>query len=117
LVLSYLGLVSLLWELGRQTKAAEPFRESVELDPEDRALNDDLAWFLATSPEPRLRDAALAVRLARKAVTAGSESANFRNTLGVALYRLDWCLLAMARGHPGDGTGADLVRPRRAMDG
>jgi tetratricopeptide (TPR) repeat protein len=140
LVLSYLGLVSLLWELGRQTEAAEPFRKDLELDPEDPVLNNDLAWFLATRPELRLRDAAQAVRLARKAVTAGPESANYRNMLGVALYRngddraaiaeletsmsmhaggnsLDWFFLAMAHGHPGDRKGADLIRPRRAVDG
>ena len=33
-------------------------------------MNNDLAWFLATSPEPCLRDAARAVRLAKKVVTA-----------------------------------------------
>jgi hypothetical protein len=73
-------------------------------------------------------------------VTAGLESTNYRNTLGVALYRngddraaiteletsmsmhaggnsLDRFFLAMAHGHPGDHKGADLVRQRRAGDG
>ena len=39
------------------------------------------------SPEPCLRDAARPVRLAKKAVAARPESANYRNTLGVAYYR------------------------------
>jgi len=87
LVQSYLELVSLLWKLGRQAEAAEPYRKALELDPEDPVLNNNLAWFLATSPEPRLRDAALAVRLAKKAVTTQPRSADYRNTLGVAHYR------------------------------
>jgi tetratricopeptide (TPR) repeat protein len=87
LVQSYLELVRLLWELGRQSEAAEPYRKAFELAPEDPVVNNNLAWFLATSPEPRLRDAALAVRLAQKAVAAESQSANYWNTLGVAHYR------------------------------
>jgi tetratricopeptide (TPR) repeat protein len=87
LALSYLQLVSLLWQLGRQTEAAEPYRKALEVDPADPAVNKELALFLATSPEPRLRNAPLAVRLATKAVTARPLSADYRNTLGVAHYR------------------------------
>jgi tetratricopeptide (TPR) repeat protein len=87
LVMGYLELACLLCELGRQTEAAEPYRKALELEEDDPAVNNDLAWFLATSPEPRLRDAARAVRLAKKVVTARPESANYRNTLGVAYYR------------------------------
>ena len=88
-------------------------------------MNDELAWFLLTGPEPRLRDAARALRLAQKVVTARPESANYRNTLGVAYYRsgddraavaeleramslqaggtpLDWFFLAMAHWRLGD---------------
>jgi uncharacterized protein HemY len=87
--------------------------------------NNELAWFLATTSEPRLRDAALAIRLAKQAVKAGPKSANYRNTLGVALYRNgdykaaateletavslrgggdsdDWFFLAMAHRHLGE---------------
>jgi Flp pilus assembly protein TadD len=87
LVVSYLRLVSLLWDLGRQSEAAEPYRKALEVAPEDPVINNELAWFLATGPNPRLRDSALAVRLAHKAVTARPESADNRNTLGVAHYR------------------------------
>jgi serine/threonine protein kinase len=125
LVLSYLQLARLLWELDRQTEAAEPYRQALELESADPAVNNELAWFLATSPEPRLRDAGLAVRLANKAVTAQPRSVNYRNTLGVAHYRngddkaaiaeletsvslraggdsLDWFFLAMAHWRLGD---------------
>jgi serine/threonine-protein kinase len=87
LVDSYLELVSLLWELGRQSEAADPYRKALELDPEDADVNNELGWFLATTPELRLRDTALAVRLAKKAVAAQPQSADYRNTLGVAHYR------------------------------
>jgi tetratricopeptide (TPR) repeat protein/tRNA A-37 threonylcarbamoyl transferase component Bud32 len=125
LVQSYLELVCLLWDLGRQTEAAEPCRKALELAPEDPAVNNQLAWFLATNPEPCLRDAALAVRRAEKAVSARPQSANCRNTLGVAHYRngddktavavletamslreggdsFDWFFLAMAHWRLGD---------------
>jgi tetratricopeptide (TPR) repeat protein len=87
LVGSYLQLVGLLCKLGHQTEAAEPYRKTLKLDSEDPAVTNELAWFLVTIPEPGLRDAALAVRLAKKAVTVQPESAHCWNTLGVAHYR------------------------------
>ena len=84
---SYLALVRLLWERGRPTDAAEPYRKALELDPEDAGVNNELAWFLVTTPELRLRDAALAVRLGNKAVTAQRQAGDYWNTLGVAHYR------------------------------
>jgi serine/threonine protein kinase/Tfp pilus assembly protein PilF len=125
LVGSYLQLISLLWELGRQTEAAEPYRKAFAVGPEDPAVNNELAWFRATCAELRLRDAALALRLAKKAVTAQPESAYYRSTLGVAHYRngddkaavaeletamnleaggssVDWFFLAMAHWRLGD---------------
>jgi tetratricopeptide (TPR) repeat protein len=84
---SYLALVRLLWERGRPSDATEPYRKALELDPEDPGVNNELAWFLVTTPEPRLRDAALAVRLGTKAVTAQRQSGDYWNTLGMAHYR------------------------------
>jgi tetratricopeptide (TPR) repeat protein len=88
LVKSYLQLVSLLCEVGRPSEAAEPYRKALELDAEDPAISNELAWFLATGPEPRLRDATQAVRLAKKAVEARQESPDCWNTLGAANYRI-----------------------------
>jgi tetratricopeptide (TPR) repeat protein len=86
-VAGYLDLAGLLCELGRPDEADQPYRKALELDPEDPDANNERAWFLATTPEPRLRNAVLAMRLAKKAVEARPQSANFRNTLGVAHYR------------------------------
>jgi tetratricopeptide (TPR) repeat protein len=125
LVYHYLQQVNLLCELDRQTEAAELYHKALEVDSGDAAVNNELAWFLATSPEPSLRDAALAVRLAKKAVAAQPEVWGYRNTLGAAHYRngddkaavaeleasidlhaggdsFDWFFLAMAHWRQGD---------------
>ena len=125
LLRGYLELVSLLYKLDRQCEAVEPFRKALELDPKNPDINNELAWFLATSPEPRLRDGALAVQLAKKAVAARPKSGNYRNTLGAAHFcngddkaavaeleasmrlraggdSFDWFFLAMAHCRLGD---------------
>jgi hypothetical protein len=46
---------------------------------------------MATSPDPKVQDAAGAVEFARLAVAAVQDSGIYRNTLGTALYRAgDW---------------------------
>jgi tetratricopeptide (TPR) repeat protein len=125
LVKSYLQLVGLLCEVGRPSEATEPYGKALELDSEDPAINNELAWFLATGPEPRLRDATQAVQRAKKAVEARQESPDCWNTIGVANYRsgddkaavvalekaislrsggnsFDWFFLAMAHWRLGD---------------
>ena len=125
LVMSYLQLASLLWQLGQQTEANELYRKAADVDAADPGLNNNLAWFLAANPEPRLRDAARAVRLAQKAADVQSQSPDYKNTLGVAHYRngnyraaitelesavnlrwggntVDWLFLAMAHWRLGD---------------
>jgi Tfp pilus assembly protein PilF len=87
LVGSYLELANLLHRLGRHSEASEPYRKALALEEDDAGVNNDLAWFLATSPEPGVRDTARALRLAQKAVAARPDTYNFRNTLGVAYYR------------------------------
>jgi serine/threonine protein kinase/tetratricopeptide (TPR) repeat protein len=126
LVPNYLRLANLLYELGRQTEADESLRKALDLDPEEPAVNKQLAWFLATNPETRLRDASLALRLANKAVAAQPQASSYWTTRGVAHYRngddkaavadlekaislradggdsLDWLFLSMAHQRLGD---------------
>jgi serine/threonine protein kinase len=89
LVDSHLELVLLLSQLDRQHDATEVLAKALAVDTDDPAVNNELAWFLATTPEPRLRDGAKAVHLAQRAVgaPAGAKSANYWNTLGAAHYR------------------------------
>ena len=77
------------------------------------ALND-LAWILATDPDPRHQDPALALHLAEEAVTASGDHVASWNTLGVARYRAgDWAgsIEALERsalsGDDGRGTAFD----------
>ncbi len=87
LVQTYLDQVNLLCGLGEAAEADETYGKVVEVDSEDPVVNNKLAWFLATAPEPRFRNPAEAVRLAEKAVAAEPTSGFSRNTLGVAHYR------------------------------
>jgi tetratricopeptide (TPR) repeat protein len=62
-------------------------------DYRDRRANtlNDLAWLLATDPDPTLRDPARALSLAEEAVRSSSDHDASWNTLGVARYRAgDW---------------------------
>jgi WD40 repeat protein len=52
---------------------------------------NNLAWPLATSPDPKLRNPVRAVELAKRAVELKPKEGSFWNTLGVAHYRAgDW---------------------------
>ena len=55
--------------------------------PDHADANNDVAWYLATSPELGLRDPRRAVELAEKAVKFAPEIAIYWNTLGMARYR------------------------------
>jgi tetratricopeptide (TPR) repeat protein len=62
-------------------------------DYRDRRTNtlNDLAWLLATDPDPTLRDPARSLSLAEEAVRFSSNHDASWNTLGVARYRAgDW---------------------------
>jgi serine/threonine protein kinase/Tfp pilus assembly protein PilF len=87
LALGYFELASLLHGLGRRAEAGEPYRKAVEMEEDDPSVNNELAWFLLTSPETGLRDSVRALRLAKKVVAARPEDSNYRNTLGVAYFR------------------------------
>jgi Flp pilus assembly protein TadD len=86
-VVSYLELVRLLRERGRDGEAADVYRKAATLDPANPAVCNELAWFLATDPSSSREDAAEAVRFAKKAVDGERGSADYWNTLGVAHYR------------------------------
>jgi tetratricopeptide (TPR) repeat protein len=86
--------------LGRQGKLDERVaasRKAIELDPKNAGICDclasglnNLAWALATHPEPARRDPDRAVSLAREAVELRPRE-GYQNTLGAALYRAgDW---------------------------
>jgi tetratricopeptide (TPR) repeat protein len=91
IVASRHDLVITLKQLGKEEEAASQVSELTREAPDDPLLSNALAWFLATADEPRHRDPARAVALARAATAKAPQNPNHWNTLGVALYRAgDW---------------------------
>jgi tetratricopeptide (TPR) repeat protein len=99
-----LDVLTQVYEAQGRLAAAEPIAEKLQrcrLARQERALRkvsrklgeisaaqNNLAWFLATSPRKEIREPKRAVELARKAVVLAPASASIWNTLGVALYRI-----------------------------
>ncbi len=70
-------------------------RRSLELQPVDAGTCNGLAWLLATGPLA-LRNPDQAIELAERAVAGDPRQATFSNTLGIALFRADRYLEAVA---------------------
>lgn len=70
---------------GRVSEAAAAYREALRLGLRDARLLNNLAWILATSPDPALRDPQAAVALAEEAAAQGPDpEAGLLDTLSVA---------------------------------
>jgi tetratricopeptide (TPR) repeat protein len=103
------------------TKAYELLEDLIKATPADSArrlqfatISCELAWFLATSPDPQLRDPAHAVTLAEMALRQQPSSAPCWRALGAARYRTgDWHgaleALRRARSLAPDPAGTDLL--------
>jgi tetratricopeptide (TPR) repeat protein len=77
--------------LKQYDKARADFEKYLDLGATDAFTLNNVAWNLATWPDPKFRDAAQAVTLAKKAVELAPKIGSFWNTLGVARYRNgDW---------------------------
>jgi tetratricopeptide (TPR) repeat protein len=65
--------------------------EAGRRDPDQPNAQNVIAWLLATWPDPKVRNPARAVELAKKAVDRMPTKGDYWNTLGVAQYRAgDW---------------------------
>ncbi|QEH35647.1 Serine/threonine-protein kinase PrkC [Aquisphaera giovannonii] len=77
--------------MGHSREAEADFSRALELTARNANKYHDVAWLLATYPDPNLRDPARAVELARKAVDLSPNEGTNWNTLGIAYYRAgDW---------------------------
>ncbi len=74
--------------LREYAKAESAYRKSCEGQPDNPVAFNELAWFLLTVPDQRLRRPQEALELARKsAKLAGENAGKEYNTLGLALVR------------------------------
>jgi uncharacterized protein HemY len=87
-------LALVLSQQGKRAEAEQEYRKALEMreklvaDAPDQAdYLDGMARLLATCAVEKLRDSGRAVKLAREAVELSPESPDYRDTLGIALYR------------------------------
>jgi serine/threonine protein kinase/tetratricopeptide (TPR) repeat protein len=78
----------------KRGEAVDHFRAAIKLDPKHAAIQknipqlNDLAWVLATSTDPKVREPARAVVLAEDVVRLAPTVGPYWYTLGVARYRV-----------------------------
>jgi serine/threonine protein kinase/WD40 repeat protein/tetratricopeptide (TPR) repeat protein len=108
--------------VAQKQRAAEDFRAAAQDQP---AEANRLAWELATSPDPLLREPALAVELAEQATRLAPAEAAYWNTLGAAHFRLGAWLKAvkdletaekLAPGKQENGTAFFLAMCHQRLD-
>jgi serine/threonine protein kinase/Flp pilus assembly protein TadD len=92
---------------GQRESAIAAYCKAIASAPQHAAAHNNLAWLLATCPDPKVRDPARAIDLAKKAVVLAPKQAKYWNTLGIAHYRAgDWeaanhaLKQSMGLGHP-----------------
>lgn len=54
--------------MGRAREAVAQYQQALEINPDDTETMNNMAWILATSPDPMIRDGTKAVTLAERAV-------------------------------------------------
>ncbi|HEY7116969.1 MAG TPA: tetratricopeptide repeat protein, partial [Tepidisphaeraceae bacterium] len=108
-------------QVGRWEGALRLLEEALRLsrkddgadDAQTRNVKNDLAWLLATCPDPAMRDPKRAVELVAQAVKSAPEEPNLLETLGTAQYRVGEYPAAVAslekaiRLRKGDAMAAD----------
>lgn len=84
---NYGSLFLVLAATKRQQEAEAMYGKLLEHSPKSASAYNIVAWILATSPDPKLRDPKRAVELAQKAIELKPEEGMIWNTLGAAHYR------------------------------
>jgi protein O-mannosyl-transferase len=69
---------------GQIDEASAHYQKALEIDPNYARAYNNLAWIRATHPDPKFRDGALAVKLARRAAELTPDSPDILDTLAAA---------------------------------
>jgi tetratricopeptide (TPR) repeat protein len=81
----HLNLGLCFYRLGRMDEAISQYEKALQIEPADSAVQNDLAWLLATSSEASLRNGARAVELAQQANNlAGGKNPIILHTVAAA---------------------------------
>jgi serine/threonine protein kinase/WD40 repeat protein/Tfp pilus assembly protein PilF len=108
----YKDRAALYYGMGEITKAIADFEQSLEKNPDQPAVCNDLAWTYANAPSDQRR-LDRAIQLAQIATTSRPDKNEYHNTLGVLYYRLgQWneAIAALDRAielNPNGGTAFD----------
>ena len=87
---THFKLGKMLDDQGKSSAAIAHYRKAVENGSDDANLYNNLAWLLATSPEPSLRNAAEAVKQAERAKQlSGGRQPVILDTLAAAYAEAD----------------------------
>ena len=85
----YSRLITVLQKSEQWAKAGTVLGEAKKLEYEHPNWSSELAWWLATWPDEKLRDPPQAVRLAQQAIKAEADNRGHWSNLGTAQYRAD----------------------------
>ena len=83
--LAHDNLGAALQQMGRLDEAIPQYQKALQLNPADPAIQNKLAWLLATCPQPSLRNGGKALEVARQAnLLTGGENPVILHTLAAA---------------------------------
>ncbi len=82
---AYLGLGRTLVAQGEYAEAVQTFRRGLEVEPRHMVMGDEMAWIMATAPDPTVRNALQAIQIGeRLAELTGRKEFKPLDTLGAA---------------------------------
>ena len=82
---AYTSLGNAFFRKGLLKEAISHYKQALEIAPQDAVARNNMAWILATSSDPSIRDGVKAVDLAERAVQlSGGRDPNFLRTLAAS---------------------------------